>query len=158
MDAARQAGEAALAQRLERLDRIEARLDIAELIHTYARCIRYDRPDEVGALFTEDGSFELREGHPDEADHTVKYRLEGRDSVHAQMSHNKGTAHPVPLIHNLIVELDGDQATSTCVMNGTIYGTAHAIMGEYRDTFRRVGGKWLFSARVFTMFAAASAI
>ena len=158
IDSGMKAGEAALAQRLERLDRLESRLAIAELIHTYARCIRYDRPDEVGALFTEDGLFELRDGHPDKAEFTLKYRLEGRDSVHAQMSHNKGTAHPVPLIHNLIVDLDGDSATSTCVMNGTIYGTAHALMGEYRDSFRREHGKWLFSARVFTMFASASAI
>lgn len=158
MDAARQAGEAALAQRLERLGRVEARLDIAELIHTYARCIRYDQPDQVGALFTEQGAFELRQGHPDKAEFTRSYRHEGRAAIHAQMSHNKGTAHPVPLIHNLIVEVDGDAATSTCVMNGTIYGTTHAIMGEYRDTFRRVDGQWLFAERIFTMFAAASAI
>ncbi len=158
MDEARQAGEAALAQRLERLGRVEARLDIAELIHTYARCIRYDQPDQVGALFTEQGAFELRQGHPDKAEFTRSYRHEGRAAIHAQMSHNKGTAHPVPLIHNLIVEVDGDAATSTCVMNGTIYGTTHAIMGEYRDTFRRVDGQWLFAERIFTMFAAASAI
>jgi hypothetical protein len=158
MDAARQAGEAALAQRLERLGRVEARLDIAELIHTYARCIRYDQPDQVGALFTEQGAFELRQGHPDKAEFTRSYRHEGRAAIHAQMSHNKGTAHPVPLIHNLIVEVDGDAATSTCVMNGAIYGTTHAIMGEYRDTFRRVDGQWLFAERIFTMFAAASAI
>ena len=152
------ADEAALAQRLERLDRLESRLDIAELIHTYARCIRYDRPDEVGALFTEGGIFELRQGHPDKAEFTVSYRHEGRAAVHAQMSQNKGSAHPVPLIHNLIVALDGDTATSTCVMNGTIYGTTHAIMGEYRDSFRREHGKWLFSHRIFTMFASASSI
>ena len=158
MDAARQAGEAALAHRLERLDRIEARLAIAEVIHTYARCIRYDQPDQVGALFTEDGAFELRQGEPDKAEFTRSYRHEGRAAVHAQMSHNKGTAHPLPLIHNLIVDVDGDHATSTCVMNGTIYGTTHAIMGEYRDTFRRVDGKWLFAERIFTMFASASSI
>ena len=158
MAAAMKAGEATLAQWLERLDQVESRLAIAELIHSYARCIRYDQPDQVGALFTEDGIFELREGHPDKAEHTVKYRLEGRNSVHAQMSHNKGTAHPVPLIHNLIVEVDGDHATSTCVMNGTIYGTTHAIMGEYRDTHHRVHGKWLFAERIFTMFASASSL
>lgn len=150
--------EAALAQRLERLDRVESRFAIADLIHTYARCIRYDRPDEVGVLFTDDGVFELREGHPDKAEFTLKYRHVGRASVHAQMSHNKGSAHPVPLIHNLIVELDGDSATATCVMNGAIYGTAHALMGEYRDTFRREQGKWLFAERIFTMFASASSI
>jgi hypothetical protein len=147
--------EAALAERLKRLDRVESRLAISELIHTYARCIRYDRPDEVGALFTEDGIFELREGHPDQAEFTVKFRYEGRDNVHTQMSANKGSAHPVPLIHNLIVELDGDSATANCVMNGTIFGTNQAIMGEYRDCFRREQGDWLFSERIFTMFASA---
>ncbi|MEO6717171.1 MAG: nuclear transport factor 2 family protein [Novosphingobium sp.] len=150
------AGEAALAQRLDRLDRVESRLAIAELIHTYARCIRYDRPEQVGALFTEDGCFELRKGHPDKSEFEVNYRHEGRAAIHAQMSHNKGTAHPVPLIHNLILDVEGDAATSTCVMNGTIYGTAHVIMGEYHDTFRRIDGKWLFAERVFTMFASAS--
>jgi hypothetical protein len=147
--------QAELAVRLERLDRVESRLAIAELIHTYARCIRYDRPDEVGALFTKDGFFELREGHPDQAEFTVKFRYEGRDNVHTQMSINKGSAHPVPLIHNLIVELTGDSATANCVMNGSIYGSSQAIMGEYRDRFRREQGKWLFSERIFTIFASA---
>ena len=153
-DASRQAGEAALAQRLERLDRIEARLDIAELIHTYARCIRTDRPEEVGALFTEGGCFELRSGDPDSDQFERKYRHEGRAAIHASMSQNKGSAHPVPLIHNIVAEVSGDTATSTCVMQATIYGTSHAFMGEYHDSFRRVDGTWLFSERVFTMFRA----
>ena len=63
---------AVLADRLSRLDKVESRLAIAELVHTYARCIRYDRPDEVGALFTEDGSFELRDGEPDKAEFTAR--------------------------------------------------------------------------------------
>lgn len=142
----------------QRLDRAESRMAIAELIHSYARCIRYDRPDEVGALFTADGIFELREGHPDKPEFTVKYRLEGRESVHAQMAHNKGYAHPVPLIHNLIVEVDGDHATASCVMEGRIYGGGQGVTGEYHDTFRREGGKWLFAARIFTIFKAASLV
>ena len=153
MDAATQAaGEAALAQRLDRLDRLESRLDIAELIHAYARCIRYDRPEEVGALFTEDGCFELRDGHPDSDRFEVKYRHEGRAAIHASMTANKGSAHPVPLLHNIIVQVSGDTGSSTAVMNATIYGTSHAFMGEYRDSFRRVDGKWLFAERIFTMF------
>ena len=97
-------------------------------------------------------------GHPDKAEFTVKYRLEGRESVHAQMAHNKGNAHPVPLIHNLIVEVDGDNAAATCVMEGKVYGTSHGVIGEYCDSFRRVDGNWLFAARIFTMFAAAASL
>jgi len=147
------AGEKTLEQRL---DEAESRQAIAELIHAYARFIRRDEPDQVHTLFTADGTFELREGHPDKAEFDVKYRLEGRESVRAQMSHNKGNAHPVPLIHNLIVEIDGDGATATCVMEGKIYGTSHGIFGEYRDRFRREHGKWRFAARIFTLFRGAA--
>ena len=147
------AGEWTLEQRL---DEAESRQAIAELIHAYARFIRRDEPDQVHTLFTADGTFELREGHPDKAEFDVKYRLEGRESVRAQMSHNKGNAHPVPLIHNLIVEIDGDGAAATCVMEGKIYGTSHGIFGEYHDRFRREHGKWLFAARIFTLFRGAA--
>ena len=142
----------------QRLDRLESRIAIEELIHTYARCIRYDRPDEVGALFTEDGTFEVRDGHPDKTEFVSRSVLVGRASVHAQMAHNKGNAHPVPLIHNLIVELAGNHATATCVMEGKIYSTDHSVTGEYRDTFRREQGKWLFAARIYTIFTAASSL
>ena len=47
---------------------------------------------------------------------------------------------------------------ATTKRSATIYGTTHAIMGEYRDTFRRVDGKWLFAERIFTMFASASSL
>ena len=147
------AGEKTLEQRL---DEAESRQAIAELIHAYARFIRRDEPDQVHTLFTADGTFELREGHPDKAEFDVKYRLEGRESVRAQMSHNKGNAHPVPLIHNLIVEIDVDGAAATCVMEGKIYGTSHGIFGEYHDRFRREHGKWLFAARIFTLFRGAA--
>ncbi len=141
-----------------RLDAIEARTAIAELTHTYARFIRSDQTDMVATLFTADGSFELREGHPDKPEFTVKYRLEGRESIHTQMAHNKGSAHPVPLVHNLIVAIDGDTAVGNCVMEAQIYGSAHKVIGEYHDSFRRVDGKWRFAARIYTMYSAASQV
>ena len=52
----------------KRLDVVESRREIADLVHAYARFIRYDQPDMVGTLFTEDGTFEIREGHPDRPD------------------------------------------------------------------------------------------
>ncbi len=140
----------------QRLDEAESRVAIAELIHAYARFIRRDEPDQVHTLFTADGTFELREGHPDKAEFVTKYRLEGRESVRAQMSHNKGNAHPVPLIHNLIVELDGDTATANCVMEAQIYGATHKFIGEYRDTFQRADGQWRFASRIYTVFSGAS--
>jgi hypothetical protein len=41
-------------------------------------------------------------------------------------------------------------------MEGKIYGTSHGIFGEYHDRFRREHGKWLFAARIFTLFRGAA--
>jgi hypothetical protein len=142
----------------ERIDRVEARLAVADLIHTYARHIRADEPDKVSALFLPDGTFEVRDGHPDRAEHRVRSVYNGRQEVHDHLAPNKGQPHPVPLIRNLIVEVEGDTARANSVMDATIYGTAHAIQGEYRDTCQRVDGKWYFKSRQYTIFAGASSL
>jgi len=70
----------------------------------------------------------------------------------------KGHQHPVPLIHNLSIDVDGDAARGNCVMEAHIYGTETKVQGEYHDSFRRVDGTWLFAARVYTIFRAASTL
>jgi ketosteroid isomerase-like protein len=80
------------------------------------------------------------------------FRDEGRAAVNAHMMPMKGKAHPVPLIHNLSIMVDGDTAVGNCVMEAQIYGTATKVKGEYIDHFRRVDGKWLFASRVYTVF------
>ncbi|MBW8752919.1 MAG: nuclear transport factor 2 family protein [Sphingomonadales bacterium] len=142
----------------ERIDRLEARLEIADLIHTYARHIRRDEPEKVHELFLPDGTFEVRDGHPDRPDFTVRSHYASAQEVHDHLAPNKGKPHPVPLIRNLIVEVDGDSATANSVMDATIYGTAHAIQGEYRDVCRRVDGRWYFKSRIYTIYAGASSI
>jgi len=142
----------------ERIDRGESRTAIADLIHGYARHIRYDEPEKVAGLFTPDGFFEIRDGYPDKSEHAVRSRLEGREQINAHLAPGKGRAHPIPLIHNLMVELDGDRATANSVMEAQIYGATHKVIGEYRDTFERVGGRWYFSSRTYTIFKGASSV
>ena len=36
-------------------------------------------------------------------------------------------------------------------MDGRVYGTDIYNQGEYRDRFRRVDGRWLFSERILTL-------
>jgi ketosteroid isomerase-like protein len=136
----------------ERIDALEARAAIADLIHDYARCIRRDEPEKVAALFTPDGVFEIRDGHPDRPGHTVRSRLEGAAAIDAYLAPGKGKPHPIPLIRNLMIEVAGDSAAANSVMDARIFGTDHAVSGEYHDRFRRVGGRWLFASRTFTMF------
>jgi SnoaL-like protein len=137
---------------------VEARLAIADLIHTYARHIRRDEPEAVAALFTPDAFFEIRDGHPDRLDHSVRTRLEGPAQINAHLAPGKGKPHPVPLIHNLIVEVDGDTAAANCVMEAQILGTALKVIGEYHDHFARLGGRWYFASRTYTIFTAASSV
>lgn len=140
----------------QRLDVIEARNACTDLVHRYARLIRCDRPDEVADLFLQDGTFEGRNGHPDQAEFTVMFRDEGREGVRAHMLPNKGKPHPVPLIHNLSIEVEGDSATGNAVMEAQIYGSETKIIGEYHDEFRRVDGAWYFASRIYTVFRGAS--
>ena len=143
---------------MSQLEDLAARLAVADLIHTYARHIRRDEPDRVAELFVEDGTFEIRDGHPDRAEHRVRSLYRGRQEVHDHLAPNKGQPHPVPLIRNLIVEVDGDSATANSVMDARIYGSEHAIQGEYRDTCRKVDGRWCFAARIFTIYGGASSL
>jgi hypothetical protein len=83
---------------------------------------------------------------------------QGRDAVHAHMTPMKGNPHPVPLIHNLSIEIQGETAKGNCVMEAQIYGTTNKIIGEYNDSFRRIDGKWYFAARVYTIFRGASVL
>ena len=142
----------------ERIDRLESRFAVADLIHTYARFIRMDEPDKVADLFLPDGTFEIRDGHPDQPEHSVRSTYKSRQDVHDHMAPNKGKPHPVPLIRNLIIEVDGDTASANSVMDATIYGTAHAIQGEYRDTCQRVDGRWFFKSRTYTIYGRASSV
>lgn len=141
-----------------RIDAAEARSAVADLIHAYARHIRYDEPDRVAELFTPDGWFEIRDGHPDQPGFKVRSRLEGRGGIHAHLAPGKGKPHPIPLIHNLTVEVDGDAAKANSVMEAQIYGGAHKVIGEYRDSFRRIDGRWYFSSRIYTIFSGASSV
>jgi hypothetical protein len=139
-----------------RVERLEAQRAVADLIHTYAKFIRSDQPDKVASLFLPGGSFEVRDGHPDKDEYTVRSSDRSQSEIAAKMTPMKGKPHPVPLIRNLIVEVDGDVATANCVMDAKIYGTSHGIMGEYHDTCRRIDGRWYFASRVFTIYKDAS--
>ncbi len=138
----------------ERLARLEANIAIADLIHEYARLVRRDKPDEVSALFAPEGSFEIRDGHPDCEEFSVREMLDSPQALHDYLAPGKGKPHPVPVIRNIMIEVDGETATANALMEAQIYGTQHRIQGEYRDTFRQVDGRWLFASRIFTIYQA----
>ena len=138
----------------EQLERIEARNAIADLIHRYAQVVRYDSPEQTADLYIADGVFEVRQGYPDKPDFTLQSRVEGREAIRAFLLPGKGKPHPIPLIHNLLIEVDGNSAVSTCVMEARMSVGEGGFWGEYVDTCQRVDGRWLFTSRIYTMFIA----
>ncbi len=142
----------------QRLDAMESRNACTDLVHAYARFIRSDQPEMAASLFVPEGTFEVRDGHPDRPEFAVRSHNASREEVNAHLASNKGKPHPVPLIHNLSIIVDGDTATGNCVMEAQIYGAEIMVKGEYHDRFVRTGGKWHFASRIYTIFRGASTI
>lgn len=143
----------------ERIDRIESQRAIADLIHRYGQVVRRDCAEDVADLYVEDGVFEVRRGYPDKPEYTVQSRVEGREEIRASMLPAKGKPHPVPLIHNLTADVEGDRATANCVMEARLSSTgAPHFWGEYNDVCVRVGGRWFFESRCYTIFVDGSSI
>lgn len=135
-----------------RLDRLEAQLAVADLVHGYARAVRREAYADIAALFVAGGTFEVRSGQPDRAEFTVRQRFETPADLVAFLMQGKGKPHPVPLIHNLMVEVEGDTARANSMMVAAITGTDKEVTGEYHDSFARVDGAWRFAARIYTVF------
>lgn len=134
------------------LERLEAQAAIADLVHGYALFIRRDRPEEVESLFVPGGIFEVREGAPDRDDAVTRAVFESPQALVTFLVTTKGQPHPVPMIHNLMIDVDGDQAQASSLMVGPILGTGKQITGEYADSFVRKDGQWRFASRIYTIF------
>lgn len=136
----------------ERVARIEAQGAVADLVHAYARAVRREAYEDIPALFVPNGTFEVRSGQPDRAGFTLRQRFDSPQALAAFLMEGKGKPHPVPLIHNLMVEVEGDTARANAMMVASITGTDKEVTGEYHDSFARVGGEWRFAARIYTVF------
>ena len=124
--------------------------DIRQLLARYNFAIDLGATDDWAACFTPDGVFEcsgLPEGSP------LGGRYAGRDELKAYAETHYGI-HKGRARHwnwNLLAEGDGDDATLTCYLNAQTSGQGDRAKlratGIYRDTLRRVDGKWLFATR-----------
>jgi hypothetical protein len=134
------------------IERLEARAAIADLVHGYALAVRRDRPEDIEVLFAPNGTFEVREGAPDRDEALTRTLFESPRDLVAFLLSTKGQPHPVPLIHNLMIVVDGDVAQASSLMVAPILGTDRQVMGEYADSFVRLNGRWRFQSRIYTLF------
>jgi hypothetical protein len=130
-----------------------ARAAIADLVHGYALAIRRGEAARCPGMFTAPGKFEVREA--DLRDPASGRRLslaEGREAVGRYIAAATARVRMLPMIHNLIVELDGDSASASSLMVGRVWPDGGDVIGEYADSFRCEDGVWLFSSRIYTIF------
>lgn len=132
---------------------VNARQAIADLVYTYALHIRKGNGAGCTDLFTEDAVFEVREAAPASGDSgRTRSRLTGREAIVSYItSASSGETRVCPMIHNLLIQVSGREAASTCVMTSVVWPTGLPMIGEYEDQFRDEDG-WRFSSRVFTVF------
>lgn len=134
-----------------RIELIEARMAIADLIYTYARNIRAGKGADCVALFTEQAVFEVREAPIGRREaHRTRARVVGHQAISEYLVGSASSDTRVcPMIHNLLIRVDGREAEGNCVMTAYV-STGQRLIGEYNDHFRVEGG-WRFTSRVFTI-------
>jgi hypothetical protein len=132
----------------ERVRLLEDKEEIREMIARYAYHSMRGGGDVMGSLFTEDGVFDARS--PDGK--TSDIRIEGRDNL-TEFYNGLRPGGTNPMIHDLMIEFRGDEASGTCMLDAPCYtGERRGYLGYYEDEFRRVDGRWRFKARVFRFF------
>ena len=131
---------------IERVERLEVRAAIEDLVTNYGMVIDNRDMDGVAALFTEDGRF----GHQDQPG------VVGHDAIKVFYRERlSGQEYSYHFSHNQLVDYDGGD-TATGVVN------AHAEMGfqgevlvaamRYHDDYRRDAGRWRFARRRLSFF------
>jgi uncharacterized protein (TIGR02246 family) len=117
----------------------EDREEIRDLVARYCLYIDTGQADRWAALWTEDGEFDLGDGHV----------VSGRAALgeHAAQMPAGQTHH---LAINLVIDVDKDQATCE---ESTILTSKGAIImvARVHDECRRVDGAWRLAKKSFTV-------
>jgi hypothetical protein len=120
--------------------------EITALIHEYTYRLDAGDLDGVSALF------EHAELRSTRHDRVLRGVAEARTLFEPVIVKGDGTPQTMHQITNVTVAVDGENATARCyftVLQVTRLGLHPILVGEYRDRFALVDGKWRFSERVF---------
>jgi len=120
--------------------------DITALIHEYAFLLDRGDLDAVAALF------EHAELRSTRNDRVRRGRAEARTLYDSVVIYDDGTPRTMHQLTNVTVHVDGTTARARSyftVLQVTGQGLHPVLVGEYRDRFDLVDGRWRFAARVF---------
>lgn len=123
------------------------REEIRDLTATYAHRVAHGLAN--ADLFTDDGAY-IHRRSPNEAPHEVRGR-KALDEHYIERPNNVGVA--TPMIHNHLIEVDGDEARAVCSIELRIAADEVTLAsGYYEDRLRRDAGRWKFVERKVTFF------
>ncbi len=133
---------------------LEARAAITDVVHRYAHAVREGDGAAFGKLFTDDATFEVRERVAGQTETVSRTNIAGGEAVAAHLAKSIASGGDLcPLIHNLLIDIQGEEASSRCVMVGAAGAGVGRFMGAYQDRYRRGPDGWRFTARIFTIHA-----
>ncbi|MBM4254473.1 MAG: nuclear transport factor 2 family protein [Deltaproteobacteria bacterium] len=128
-------------QMKELLDREQIR----DLVHRYCWAVDRGTLEEVMALFHTECNLALVPGT----------RYPGREATHKWYSVYMQNRMEVlrHLIHNQVITVDGDTATSKSYFDavGDLKGESITVAGFYEDTLFRVNSEWKFTEKVIKL-------
>lgn len=119
--------------------REDDRAELLELKHRYCRLVDEKAWESLRALFLPDAVFEM----------PLWGRSRRREEAIAHYAERMGRMESVHTVFMPIVEWEGDDGASVdWRMEDWLYedGQLRHGFGEYHDRFRRVAGRWLFTA------------
>lgn len=134
----------------------DARREIETLVYQYARAVRTSDPRTMIDLFADDATFQVRSVDPGDSAYKSLIDLIGRGEILQYLQKSAERREwTCPLIHNLMITVEGDRASSDCVMVGADRTGTPKFMGFYQDRYRSEGS-WKFAARIFTVVGGAN--
>jgi hypothetical protein len=141
-------GEAEVAKDIEaRVAVLEAREAIKEQRARYGWHIARGHHEAVANLFTPDGVYEsLQDGK--------RERCDGREAILSLLRRMLKPAILYPMLHNHIIEVDGDLAWGSCAMEARLAPElGQGFAGYYLDRLaRQPDGGWLFTGRLWYLY------
>jgi ketosteroid isomerase-like protein len=127
----------------QKIQELVDREEIRDLIATYAHRVAHGAAFDD--LFTDDGVWTIRR-LPDETVEVINGKAELKQHFGGPVQPGD---HPLPMIHNFLIKIDGDNATgiNSNELRITVNGQSIIASGYYEDIYRRVNGHWKFARR-----------
>jgi uncharacterized protein (TIGR02246 family) len=127
-------------------DRVRRLLDLEEirdLAHRYAHCVWQSDAAGAAELFAEDGDMDTGDRPP----------IRGRVAIRASYEEIFRNQEFRPMVHNHVIDLDGETATGTCYLDvhATLEGVDKVGLGYYQDRYVHTADGWKFRSRLLTL-------